>query len=231
MTKLRLLATLCLVVATAGASTTPEALTTPAAGLYGQIRGTTYIAPEGRYRVTMPVLPELGGKAYDTENVVTFSDDVSTHISIACFPLDLSQRWERDTRGVREYLGFFYAEFMFPDFANRYPEAATERALFTPDLFGGTLFVFTLLPGGSAFAGRTSVIESPETVPAAKRGNLLFLQNDCIFVISMELAERVTQRSTFHKTADEENELLRDRLLEFLQKMQIAAPRPPPRKP
>lgn len=222
---------LCLVGVTARASTSPGAVTTPATGLYGQFRGSTYIAPEGRFRVTVPVLPELGGKAYDTENVVTFSDDVSTHISIACFPLDLSQRWERDTRGVREYLAFFYAEFMFPDFASRFPEAATERALFTADLFGGALFAFTLLPGGSAFAGRASVIETPGTTPAAKRGNLLFLQNDCIFVISMELAERVTQRSTFHKTADEENDLLRGRLLDFLQKMQIAAPRPPPRQP
>lgn len=231
MTKLRLLAAVCLACATAGTSAAQETMTTPSAGLYGQIRGSTYVAPEGRFRVTMPVLPELGGKVYDTESVVTFSDDVSTHVSIACFPMDLSQRWERDTRGVREYLGFFYAEFMFPDFASRFPEAATEQALFTTDLFGGALFVFTLLPGGSAFSGRASVLETPDTLPAAKRGNLIFLQHDCIFVLSMELAERVTQRSTFHKTADEENALLRERLLELLQKLQIAAPRPAQRRP
>lgn len=231
MTKLRLLAALCLVGAVVGHVEAQETVTTPTDGLYGQIRGTTYVAPGGRYRVTMPVLPELGGKVYDTENVVTFSDDVSTHISIACFSLDMSQRWERDTRGVREYLGFFYSEFMLPDFASRFPETATEQALFTPDLLGGALFVFTLLPGGSAFAGRASVIDTPDAIPAAKRGNLLFLHQDSIFVISMELAERVTQRSTFHKTADEENAILRERLLELLQKLQITLPRPASRKP
>lgn len=231
MTKLRHAAALSLLLAWSVGASAQETVPAPAEGLYGQIRGTTYVSPEGRYRVTIPVLPELGGKVHDTENVVTFSDDVSMHLSIACFPLDLSQRWERDTRGIREYLGFFYGEFVFPDFAARFPEAATERALYTGDLLGGAMFVFTLLPGGSAFASRASVLDTPGAVPAAKRGNLLFVQNDCIFILSMELAERVTQRSTFQKTADEENELLRERLLEFLQKMQITAPRPPTRRP
>ncbi len=231
MTFLRPAAVLCLVLALAGVTRAQEPLPAPAGGLYGQIRGTTYVAPEGRYRVAIPVLPELGGKVHDTENVVTFSDEVSTHVSIACFPLDLSQRWERDTRGIREYLGYFYTEFVFPDFAARFPEAATERALFTGDLFGGALFVFTLLPGGSAFGSRASVLESPDTVPAAKRGNLLFVQQDCIFIVSMELAERVTQRSAFQKTADEENDLLRTRLLDLVQKLQVTLPRPPARRP
>jgi hypothetical protein len=202
----------------------------PVPGLYGQLRGTTYVAPENRFRVTVPVLPELGGRIHDTENVVTFSDDVSTHVSIACFPLDLSNKWERDTRGIREYLAFFYTEFVFPDFLRRFPEAATERMLYTPDLHDGALFAFTLLPGGSAFEARTSVVDTPGSAPAAKRGNLLFVQNDCIFILSIELAERVTQRSVFNKTADEENEILRERLLELGQRMQLPR-RPAPRQP
>ena len=230
MTKLRHVAAFCLVLAGAVAwgqeKAAPESLVN-GAGLYGQLRGTTYVAPEGRFRVTVPVLPELGGRITDTENVVTFSDDVSTHVSIACFPLDLSHKWERDTRGIRDYLGYFYGEFVFPDFARRFPDAATERALFSPDLLGGTMFVFTLLPGGSAFEGRSSVIEGAGTAPAAKRGNALFVQNDCMFVLSIELAERVTQRSAFNKTADEENEILRTRLLELVQRMQIPTPRAP----
>lgn len=231
MTKLRHAAALSLLLAWSVVASAQETVAAPAEGLYGQIRGTTYVSPEGRYRVTIPVLPELGGKVHDTENVVTFSDDVSMHLSIACFPLDLSQRWERDTRGIRDYLGFFYGEFVFPDFAARFPEAATERALYTGDLLGGAMFVFTLLPGGSAFASRASVLDTPGAMPAAKRGNLLFVQNDCIFILSMELSERVTQRSTFSKTADEENEILRERLLEFLQRMQITVPRTPARRP
>jgi hypothetical protein len=230
---MRLPVALGLAVLVAAIAPAQETIPTPSEGLYGQIRGTTYHAPQGRFRVTVPVLPELGGKVYDTENVVTFTDDVSTHVSIACFTLDMSQRWERDTRTVREYLSYFYAEFLLPDFASRFPEVATEQALFAPELLGGAVFVFTLLPGGSAFGARATVVEAPGTLPlpAAKRGNLLFLQQDTLFVISMELAERVTQRSTFNKTADEENAILRDRLLELVQKMQITVPRAAPRRP
>jgi hypothetical protein len=230
MTFLRHAALLALVITGAASIEAQDNNLVPAPGLYGQLRGTTYVAPENRFRIAVPVLPELGGRIDDTENVVTFSDEVSTHVSIACFPLDLSNKWERDTRGIREYLAFFYGEFVFPDFARRFPEAATERMLYTPDLHDGALFAFTLLPGGSAFEARSSVVDTPGSAPAAKRGNLLFVHNDSILILSIELAERVTQRSAFNKTADEENEILRDRLIELAQRMQLPR-RVQPRQP
>jgi hypothetical protein len=230
MTFLRHAALLALVITGAPSIEAQDNSLVSAPGLYGQLRGTTYVAPENRFRIAVPVLPELGGRIDDTENVVTFSDEVSTHVSIACFPLDLSNKWERDTRGIREYLAFFYGELVFPDFARRFPEAATERMLYTPDLHDGALFAFTLLPGGSAFEARSSVLDTPGSAPAAKRGNLLFVHNDSIFILSIELAERVTQRSAFHKTADEENDILRDRLIELAQRMQLPR-RAQPRQP
>lgn len=198
---------------------------TPPPSLYGEIKGTTYVSPGARFRMTIPVLPELGGQIHDTENVVTFDDPVSTHVSVACFPLDLSNKWELDTRGIREYLEYFFKEFVFPDFAQRFPGSTNEASLYSPQLRDGALFVFSLLPGGSAFESRASVLDTPVSAPAvAKRGTLLFVQNNSIFILTSELAERVTQRSAFQKTPEQENEILRARLVELANRIQVPKP-------
>lgn len=203
---------------------------TPPPSLYGEIKGTSYLAPGGRFRMTIPVLPELGGQIHDTENVVTFDDPVSTHVSVACFPLDLSNKWELDTRGIRDYLEHFFKEFVYPDFAQRFAGATNEASLYSPQLRDGALFVFSLLPGGSAFESRASVLDAPASGPAvAKRGTLLFVQNTCIFILSAELAERVTQRSAFQKTPEQENEILRARLVELANRIQVPKPIGSPR--
>jgi hypothetical protein len=195
---------------------------TPPPSLYGEVKGTTYIAAGGRFKVTIPVLPELGGEIHDTENVVTFDDPVSTHVSIACFPLDLSNKWELETRGVRDFLEFFFKEFVFPDFLARFPNSTNEASLYSPELRDGSLFVFSLLPGGSAFEARASVLDGPVAGSAvAKRGTLLFVANNSVFILTAELAERVTQRSAFQKTPQQENEILRQRLVELAARLQV----------
>lgn len=199
----------------------------PPPTLYGEIKGSNYIAPGGRFRMSVPVLPELGGQVHDTENVVTFDDPVSTHVSVACFPFDMTQKWEFETRGVREYLEFFFREFVFSDFDTRFPGSTNEASLFSPQLRDGALFVFSLLPGGSAFEGRNTLLDANARPTAvAKRGTLLFVQNGCVFIISAELAERVTQRAAFQKTPEQENEILRTRLVELAARIQVRAPKP-----
>lgn len=209
-----------------------QAQEVPPGGLYGEVRNAHYVAPEGRFRLPVPVLAELGGQIYDTESVATFTDTVSTHVSVACFPLDLSHRWELESRGLKDYLAWFYAEHVLANFATRFPGTVTEGSLFSPDLRGGSLLTFTLLPGGSAFAARANVVDGPGSpLPVAKRGTVLFVENGCVLVVSTELAERVTQRSTFQRTTAEENDLLRQRLLQLLTRLQVPAPRPPARRP
>src|SRR5882757_4662821 len=88
----------------------------PAPGLYGRVEGKIYFAPSGAFNVTIPVLPELGGNIRDTENVVTFQDDFSTHISIAAFAQDATQRWELSSRGLKDYLVYFFSNFVLADF-------------------------------------------------------------------------------------------------------------------
>lgn len=196
-----------------------------APALAGRLEGTTYYSATGNFSVVVPVLPELGGRITDTPNVVTFDDPFSTHISIACFALDATQRWELDTRGLKDYLAYFFINFVMPEFSGRYPGSTVQEMRFLPQEHEGVLVVFALLPGGSFFASRNSVFDQQGAPVVAKRGNLVFVRQGHAYVITTELAERVTQPSTFRKTDVEENELLQKRLLDLTGRMMFTAPR------
>ena len=60
--------------------------------------------------------------------------------------------------------------------------------------------------------------------PVAKRGNLIVTHDDWIFIISTELTERVLEGDAYQKTPQQENDLLRQRLVELLGKMQFTPP-------
>lgn len=194
--------------------------------LVGQIEGQTYISPTGVFRIAIPVLPELGGRVLDTPNVVTFQDDFNVLCTIAAFPMDATQRWEFSTRGLKDYLTYFFGNFVMPDFRQTFPGARVESAKFAPGIGEGALLVYTLLPGGSMFAHRLTFLTPDEKVPDAKRGNLLVVRNNWALVVSIELAERVLERRSYTKTTAEEDEILRQRLVELLGKIQFVMPEP-----
>lgn len=195
--------------------------------LAGRIEGKTYVSPTGAFSVTVPVLPELGGRIIDTENVVTFQDDFSVLATIAAFPMDATQRWEFSTRGMRDYLAYFFANGVMPDFQQTFPGARVESAKFAPGIPpDGALLVYLLLPGGSMFANKLTFVTPGEQIPDAKRGNLLVVRHGWVFVLSIELAERVLERSTYQKTTAEEDDLLRQRLVELLERMTFTPPPP-----
>jgi hypothetical protein len=198
--------------------------------LHGSIDGNTYVSPTGAFRMPIPVLPELGGVVYDTDNVVTFADEFKTHVSVAVFLQDATQRWENETRGRRDYLIFFFSNYVMPDFSQRAPGAKIEGARFLPGVQDGALIVYTLLPGGSMFTNRISLTGETDPALVAKRGNLLFVKDEHVFVISLELAERVLEHNTYHKTTAEEDELLRTRLLGLLGQIEFSSPRAAPGK-
>lgn len=194
--------------------------------IIGRVEGTTYVAPSGAYRITIPVLPELGGSIVDTEDVVTFEDDFNVHASIACFRMDATQRWENETRGRRDYLVWFFGSFVQSDFQDRFPGAKIETAKFLPNMEGGTLLAYNLLPGGTMFADRAGFIATNEPL-VAKRGNLLFVRDGFVYVLSIELAERALERRTYNKTKDEEDELLRKRLMDLFGRITFTPPPTP----
>jgi len=195
--------------------------------LVGTMEGNTYVSPTGEFKVPSPILPELGGRITDTDQVVTFSDNFNTHISIACFPLDTTQRWEFETRGRRDYLLYFFNGFVLADFQRRFSGSRIESARYLPELQDGTMITFALLPGGSNFEAKNQVITTaPENPVTAKRGTALLVRNRHIYIISTELAERATQRSTYNLTPDEENTQLTERLVTLVNKVVFTAEKP-----
>ena len=113
-----------------------------------------------------------------------------------------------------------------PDFVARSPAAQMEQdASFLPKCEDGAMLIFTLLPGGSFFEQRVA-LSSSLSPAVAKRGNLCFVKNGYVFIISTELAERVLERSTYKKTPEEENAILRQQLLDLVAKMQFPEVQP-----
>lgn len=196
--------------------------------LVGRIEGRTYISPNGAFRVAIPVLAELGGRVIDTENVVTFQDEFNVLITIAALPMDATQRWEFSTRGKKDYLAYFFGTVVMPDFQASFPGARVESAKFAPSIDDGALLVYTILPGGSMFNHRLTFLRPGDEPPAAKRGNLLLVRNNWVYVISTELAERVLERSSYDKTPAQEDEILRQRLIDLLGKIEFTTPETPP---
>jgi hypothetical protein len=197
--------------------------------LVGRVEGKTYVSPTGAFRVTIPVLPELGGRIVDTDTVVTFQDDYNVLCTIAAFPMDATLRWELSTRGKKDYLAFFFANYVMPDFQQSFRGARAEIAKYAPGIADGALLVYILLPGGSMFAHKLSFIGPNETVPDAKRGNLVVVRDGWTYVVSIELAERILERVTYHKTTAEEDEILRQRLIDLVNKIEFTKPPSPTR--
>lgn len=203
------------------------ALTAQTAGLAGKMDGGTYVSATGEFKVPALVLPELGGTITDTENVVTFSDSYNVHVSIACFPQDAAQKWELETRGRRDYLLYFFSEFVLPDFTRRFPDSRIESARFVPELQDGALIAYALLPGGSFFEDKNYILDATPVAPVtAKRGTLLFVHHGHIYILSTELAERATQRRTYQQTVEQENSLLADRLTALVGRLIFTPPQP-----
>jgi hypothetical protein len=188
--------------------------------LLGSVEGNVYASPTGAFKLEIPVLTALGGTVRDTPNVVTFHDAFGLQITVGAFPQDASQRWELSTRGVKDYLIYFFGGFVMPDFRRFCPGATVESAGFSVDLLDGALFTYVLLPGGSMFAGKPAFGQN-EPVPVAKRGNLIFMRNGYVFVVSSELSEKITEGTRYNKTPDEENKILRARLVDIIKKMQF----------
>lgn len=192
--------------------------------LLGRVEGNTYVSPTNSFRVVIPVLPELGGRVVDTENVVTFQDDFNVLCTIAAFPMDATLRWEYSTRGRKDYLAYFFANFVMPDFQQTFRGAQAQTAKYAPGISDGALLVYLLLPGGSMFAHKLSFVGPNETLPDAKRGNLVVVREGWTFVLSIELAERIIERSTYNKTTVQEDDILRQRLVDLVSKITFNTP-------
>lgn len=70
------------------------------------------------------------------------------------------------------------------------------------------------------FEDKSKIMATPGGVPVqAKRGSLLFVRRGFIYILSVELAERATQRSTYQMTTEQEDTLLSVRLTELVKRL------------
>jgi len=178
-----------------------------------------YIHPTGAFRIRVPVYPELGGEINDTENVVTFQDAFGEHYSIGVFPMTPQFLVEEVTRGHKDFLDWFFQTFIEADFRRTIPSTTHEpSARYNAGTQGGALFTILNIPDGSVYMERVFVFP-PRTPVIAKRGNLVFVRDRMVYVLSTELSERIFEYSTWKKTPAEEEEILRQRLYDLLSRM------------
>jgi hypothetical protein len=205
------------------AAAVPAGAQDESSALAGTVDGAIYTSPTGAFKMEIPVLPALGGAVHDTSTVVTFRDSFGLQISVGAFVHDATQRWELSTRGSKDYMIYFFGTYVLPDFRRFCPGTRIESAGYSVDLLDGALFTYILMPGGSVFATKPLFTDAAEP-PVAKRGNLIFVKNGYTFVISTELSERVTEGSRYNKTVAEEDQLLRNRLVDVVKKMEFTKP-------
>ncbi|WP_138223348.1 hypothetical protein [Nibricoccus aquaticus] len=187
--------------------------------LLGQIdENNIYTSPDGFFRIQIPVLAELDGTVQDTSITTTFRDPYGVHISIGSLPLNAEYRAELDKRGRKDFLAWLFSQHVQPEYQKAFPGTTAESAKYLATTQDGSLLVMNLLPGGTAFRDRVLLAEG-EPIPVAKRGSLVFLKGDRVVIITTELYERILKRDTFKKTPEEEDAILRKRLLELLAKM------------
>ena len=183
------------------------------------------MSPTGAFKVEIPLTPGMGGKISDNANVVIFLDPVNLYVTIAAQPMDATQRWELSNRQTKDYLVYFFSTYVLPGFRQQFKDTEVENsAIFMPGVEDGAMLAYVLIPDGSMFSHLVARIDPNAKIRSAKRGNLLFVKNGYIFVLSMEMAERVTEGTAYGLTAAQENEQLRERLLGVLHRMHFAKP-------
>ena len=203
----------------------PEPAATPeTTKLSGQVQDGIYRAPSGAYAVPMPVLHGDAAVIMDTDTVVVFKDKRSVLLTIAAFPMPAIAQWEFEAQGPRDYLIAFFRDNILRDYTSAFPESRVENVKFIPDYNGGTLLIYTLMPGGSAFDHDPAAVAQEGYAPAvAKRGHLVFVKDKLVFVLAIELAERVTKQSQYSLSSIEEDRILLDRLVTVITALQIPA--------
>ncbi|HEY5550969.1 MAG TPA: hypothetical protein VIK52_03715, partial [Opitutaceae bacterium] len=198
--------------------------------LRGRVENGRYYAPSNAFDVAIPTLVGDRPLILDNPNIVVFRDDIRTMLTIAAIEMAPIDKWELETTSSREFLITFFRSNVLEDYKEAFPGTSVEGAVLLNDLEGGALLVTTLHPNGSAFETDPIVRNDPATPPpVAKRGNLIFCHGGHVYVLSTELADRVTESSTYATDTATEDRILRERLVEIYS--HIRFPDSPPETP
>jgi|GEM_PF-263611 len=192
----------------------------PARRLHGRIEAERYFAPGDLYSVPLPVFHGTDSAVMDTAEIVVFKDKVSTLLTIAAFKMPAYEKWRFEGMEPKEYFIEFFRDSILRDYRHEFPESSIESARYLPEVFAGAMVAFTRMPGGSAFVPPPPA-NPLAPAPVAKRGHLVFIRNGYIYVVAIELAERVTQPTAYKLTTQEEDRLLFGRLVTVLEALRF----------
>ena len=157
-------------------------------GLNGTLESGIYTSATNTFKIPVPVLPELGARISDTDNVVIFKDGFDVlQITIGAFPQDATQRWELSTRGTKDYLIYFIGTIVLEDFKRFCPETTIESARYASRLPGRR--AFRLHPPARRLDVRRPAAGLRRSAQASggEAWQPLFVKNGYVFVISTEL--------------------------------------------
>jgi len=197
------------------------------APLLGRVEVNTYIAPTGTFKIEIPISPLLGGNITDTENIVIFDDTYLTHVTIANYPLNPTEAWNLSTSSPKEYLLGFFGKQILRNYREAFKNVQIRvdpQARFLPTMYGGAFIAYLTIPGGSFFSSRVPRLVADAKPREAKYGVMLFVQKGYIFIISEEFAEHATEGSANHLSNEQEDTILRGRLLDLASKMEFTQP-------
>jgi hypothetical protein len=195
--------------------------------LLGRVEVNTYIAPTGTFKIEIPISPALGGSITDTQNIVIFDDTYLTHITLANYPLDPTEKWNLSTSSPKEYLLNFFGKQILRNYREAFKNVQIRvdpLARFLPTMYGGAFIAYLTIPGGSFFSSRVPQVVADPKPRDAKYGVLLFVQKGYVFIISMEFAEHAIEGSANHLSNEREDTILRGRLLDFASKIEFTEP-------
>jgi hypothetical protein len=184
------------------------------------------------FSIPVPVLQELGGKIVDTDLYATFEDDYTTHITVGVVQMDATLRWELGTMEKKDFLVRAFGSLVLPQLKAACPMTRDDSVRLLPKFKDGALLVCTLHPGITHFSSRIALFGgADDNAPTARRGTLMFTQGDYMVIISSELGERATERSAYTRTDAQEQELLKERLVNLAKGLKLNVPVSQPAKP
>ena len=175
----------------------------------------------------------LGGVITDTESLVVFDDAYLTHLTIANYPLDATQKWDLSISTPKEYLIDFFGKFVLKNYRDVYkdvPVRVDEQARFIPSMFGGAFIGYITIPGGTYFASRIYHLAPDFAKPRiAKYGVLLFgSTTEPSSSSAWNWPNARPRAARYQLTSDQEDTTLRARLLDIASKIQfLGRPRSP----
>jgi len=184
------------------------------------IKEKIYSSPSQVFKVPVPVDRNLGGNIADATNAVSFTDDFGRlfRIEFSSLPSQWGSRLGKADK-EQSLKDFLEQAYLPATILKAIPDASVEYLEYMDQILGGALYAEAYLPKGSINA--VSKGGSSFAREDAKRGLLLFLHKNNIFIISTCLMQLSSDGSSDIKEKEKIRGLLKNNTLSFAQSIQF----------